>query len=192
MASHADDRRAHDACGGAVMSMVNGREMHREVSNYIGRTGTSWETLAIAAGVGTATVRQLNTRSYVLPATAARLRAVMKAHPAGVERHTACLIAPSGPVPSPMQPVVDPGEVARLEAVRPVRSVPMSPFEMLSAPTVGEAIASGLVETPADLIAIVQRRWPAVWARVVERARATDILPGALLVEAIERGLEAA
>ena len=172
--------------------MINGREMHREVMNYVGRTGTSWETLAIAAGLGVATVRQLNSRSYVMPETARRLREVMRAHPGGVERHTACTIAPARPAPAPMVPVVDPAAVTRDEVARAVRFVPMRAVDMLTAPSVGEAIASGLVETPSDLIAVVQRRGPAVWAQVVEKARATEMLPGALLLEAIERGLAAA
>lgn len=171
---------------------VTGPQLHREVTLYVGRTGTSWETLAIAAGIGVATIRQLNQKGYPAAQTVARLRAVIKEHPKGIARHTACLIFAASPKPTPMTPVVDPAVAAVLDARPSRRWIPMRPIDMVSAPSVAEAIASGLVETPADLIATVQRRWPVIWKRIVERARAADVMPGALLVEAIERGLEAA
>ncbi|GEM72038.1 hypothetical protein SAQ01S_18040 [Sphingomonas aquatilis NBRC 16722] len=171
---------------------VTGLQLHREVTLYVGRTGTSWETLAIAAGVGGSTIRSLNRKGYPATQTVSRLRKVMKANPKGIARHTACQFVGTAPAPTPMTPVVDPASVTLLESRVFPRPVPMRPVDMLAAPTVAEAIASGLVETPSDLIATVQRRWPSVWMRIVERARAAKVMPGALLVEAIERGFEAA
>ena len=53
------------------------------------------------------------------------------------------------------------------------------------------SIATALVETPADLIATVRRQWPDQWQRIVDQAREAGTLPGAMLAQVIERGLEA-
>lgn len=58
-------------------------------------------------------------------------------------------------------------------------------------PTVGERIASLLVETPADVIRLCARQWPALWQRVLAQAREEQVRPGPMLMTVIERGLDA-
>lgn len=57
-------------------------------------------------------------------------------------------------------------------------------------PSPAELLATGLVETPGDLIARVRLRWPDLWAAIVARARASGVPAGAMLMTVIERGLE--
>lgn len=73
----------------------------------------------------------------------------------------------------------------------PVRHVSSEYRARLREASASETIATALVETPSDLIATVRRRWPDQWRRVVERARATGAMPGVVLAQVIERGLEA-
>jgi len=57
--------------------------------------------------------------------------------------------------------------------------------------TRAEQISTMFVETPGDTVALIKRRWPDVWSRVVDAARDVGQAPGAMLVSLIERGLEA-
>lgn len=55
----------------------------------------------------------------------------------------------------------------------------------------GVTVQESLVDGPGDAIRAIQRRWPDLWSRVVETARSQGALPGAVMVEAIEKGLAA-
>lgn len=62
---------------------------------------------------------------------------------------------------------------------------------MVGRRTLGAALQETMISGPNDVIWTIRRRWPELWSRVVETARERGALPGAVLVEAIERGLPA-
>lgn len=53
-------------------------------------------------------------------------------------------------------------------------------------------VAKAALPGIGDAIALLQKRWPELWAEVIATARAQGRMPGELLIAAIEAGLEAA
>lgn len=175
------------------MKLVTGSVLRAECVAWCERTGTSMERLSCHAGRAYNFVAQLGGRFAPSGESVVQLRAVMATYPEGIP---AGLNPPSKrptrevPAPAPQQSVLSAAEAAvRERAPRRRRSAEY--LARLSRASQAETVATRLVETPADLIATVKRTWPDQWRRIVERARVEGTLPGAMLAQVIERGLEA-
>lgn len=144
------------------MRGVTGATLFGEVERYCKANGLTRARFARASGVAAQTLSGLPGVDVATASTAQRIREFIAAHPGGVRAGT-CFERPE---PAP----------------------PIAPPAASAAPIV-EQIAGAALATPSDLVRHVTRRWPEVWAAVVERARADGLVPGAALVAAIERGL---
>ncbi|WP_430636390.1 hypothetical protein [Sphingomonas hankookensis] len=149
---------------------MSGAVLATEINRYCATNSITRAGFARASGVPAQTISGLAIVRNAGPATVAKVRAFIAAHPAA---------APIVPPPGRSQP-----------DRRPVDVVPPPTPAPLARPVpVVEQIAKAALATPSDLIRHVSARWPEVWAAVIERARADGAAPGAALVAAIERGL---
>lgn len=70
-----------------------------------------------------------------------------------------------------------------------LRTTPLRAAHLPARLTPAETIQTMLVDTPSDAVLALKRRWPDLWADIVITARSHDVLPGEMMVNAIEAGL---
>ena len=185
------------------MGRMTGPELHRAVRGYCARTGTTLDALANLAKVSRSIVDRLGDRAFPNGGTVDRLTSAMAAFPDGIARQRAAgpgdpdggaaalaaAIARTAvvlPRPAPPETLAD-SVRCEVEAVSRRRRQAYAdggdPLPLLRAPRCGPA------ETASAMIRTVQRRAPVLWARVREQASEAGTMPGALLIELVERGL---
>lgn len=188
------------------MRRPSGRELWGEAEAHRDRLGVSKRAYARAVGTSEQTIDGLQHSAFPRRGTIERLRGFIADNPDRMPEPGSPRAIPKGGAAGlrlaqaqtlPAASTVVSDECARAAdqatrrrgAVRAQGSVTgKAPVDLSPA----ERFASAMVETPSDLIATVKRRWPQVWDRVIAQARASGTLPGAVLIAAIERGLEAA
>ncbi len=109
---------------------------------------------------------------------------------AGLERARADSVAPARPSPVAIAAAEAEAAAHRRSAARMGSSRMPVPHALPVDAAPAEVLATGLVETPGDLIARVRMAWPDLWAAVVKASRASGEPAGATLMRAISRGLE--
>lgn len=151
---------------------VTGVSLHREISDYLARTGMRPINFTRGAGICDSAFANLHRSAYPREKTVNLVRRFIAAHPDGLAEPVDNRVYGAAAV-----------ERARCNGVAPAR-----PF----VPTTRERVATALVETPGDLIATIKRRWPEHWRAVLAKARAADVSPAAMLDRVIACGLETA
>ena len=175
----------------------------RRVREYCSEHGLTHTRFARLAGLKPATLDGAMRIGRAKNRTLDAAVAFMDAHPAGPEgagaddasgggQHygSAAVTRAQERSPAPARPAIDAAEVAKRERA-PARRMAPEYRARLRDGSRAERAATICVETPAELIATVQRAWPDQWRRVVELARASGTLPGAMLSRVIAAGLEA-
>lgn len=184
------------------MTRMLGTELAALLDAYCARHKINRVDFAAAAGLGAPCVMEIGAKAFPSQYTAMKVTTFIAAHPdgpggvqgvvgGGGEPGGAAALAKAKALslPSPT-PIMSAGDVAARERA-PARRVTPEYRARLRAASAPESIATALVETPADLIATVRRQWPDQWQRIVDQAREAGTLPGAMLAQVIERGLEA-
>jgi hypothetical protein len=185
--------------------------LYREIRGYCVSVNCTIEDFSRASGIANTTISSIRGALYPSPTTVARVREFIAANPGGISARTLpargpkttardgarglaaarqVSLAPARPNP------VAVAAAARESAFRPgMRSIaekaPAYVHSLRRDLTRAEQISTMFVETPGDTVALIKRRWPDVWSRVVDAARDVGQAPGAMLVSLIERGLEA-
>ncbi|GAA4220225.1 hypothetical protein GCM10022253_23880 [Sphingomonas endophytica] len=181
------------------MSRLLGSELAALLDEYCGRHGITRADFAAASGMGLPAVMEIGARAFPTKRIATLVRDFIDAHPAGIDEAPGVLgggvyggaaAVAKARARTQQTPVVPASPAAKREPA-PVRRISPEYRARLRDASPSETIATALVETPADLIATVRRRWPDQWHQIVERARKAGTLPGAMLAQVIERGLEA-
>lgn len=159
----------------------NGLQLKREIDDYCARVGMSLLDFSRHVDINETTLRGLPGRSSPHARTYGPVREFIAANPHG-----------DGVRPNfaPARPSIT-LEQAQASDRAPKRQRSPEYRARLREASAAEKVATICVETPAELIATVQRQWPALWERVVGEARAAGTMPGAMLARVIERGLEA-
>ena len=181
---------------------LTGSQLFNRVCAYCARTETSMEALADAAGVSRAFVRNCGARAYPRQKNADAVLAAMEANLGGLSRQKVACEAPvAESVPTIRRAQEALNEIAASSAAAEAATAGARrqlaraggvahPLDLLPNATAAERLSTAMVETVNDLIATVQRRWPEQWAQIVGAAREQGVLPGAMLGNVIERGLE--
>jgi len=184
-----------------MMGGITGVALSRVLTAYLQRTGTPAATFAGAAEISHSTMSALPRVAYPRKRIVDAIEQTIAAHPDGISagpapagnRKIADALANS---PPPARPAAD--AVARAAAEDRARQRRAAPVSLPVARPLAHAgltpverVQTLCVESPGELIAVVQRQWPQVWQRTLDAARSAGTLPGAMLVALIERGLEA-
>ncbi|WP_010184754.1 hypothetical protein [Sphingomonas sp. PAMC 26605] len=124
------------------------------------------------------------------PKEAAALMARGYAGAAALQQARAASIAPARPSSAAIAAAEAEAAVKRRSTARMGSHRMPVPHALPVDAAPAEVLATGLVETPGDLIARVRSAWPELWAAVVKASRASGEPAGATLMRAISRGLE--
>ncbi len=180
------------------MGGMTGVALSRVLTAYLQRTGTPAATFAAAAEISHSTMSALPRVAYPRQRVVEAIERTIAVHPDGIT---------AGPAPTGNRKIAD-ALVNNLPAARPDanavaraaaedadryrrRDTTTVPRVSLAGLTPVERVQTLCVESPGELIAVVQRQWPQVWQRTLDAARSAGTMPGAMLVALIERGLEA-
>jgi hypothetical protein len=163
-----------------------------ECQAYIGAIGLAPSTFGYRSCKRASLITDLKIGMRPTRRTAERLRAWMTAHPLGTLDEMHALDAASGRAAKDAEAAALDARRAETIAAREdhVRRCARREAEA-ARPSLGGAVQEKFFEGPGDAIRVIRARWPDLWSRVVEAARAQGALPGAVMVEAIERGLAA-
>lgn len=166
----------------SYMTAADRQALIDEVATYRRETGMS-ETAICAAALGDRhyVYRLRIRRGNMGWPNAVKLRAFMAANPKGVND----VVVPTHHATVMAGIARRREETERRDQERARRAALLDQAER-AAP-----VASVLLETPSDLMRMVQRRAPALMGRVIEVARDAGEMPGDLILSMIEQGLEA-
>ena len=95
----------------------------------------------------------------------------------------------------PPAPVTSAAEVRAAEAAAhaaaAARATARRAAERDEAPamSISAALQAGMLDTPQDAMAVVRRRWPALWRGILDGAKGAGEMPGAYFARMLERGL---
>ncbi|MEG3177030.1 hypothetical protein U1872_12380 [Sphingomonas sp. RB3P16] len=196
------------------MSNPSGPELAREIVAYRNRLGVSETEFSRASGISAQTICSLKHSAYPTARTIARVRDFIAAHYDGFPpRHVA--VPPNGRGPgmanagaaglvtaraasiAPARPSISDAAAREADEAARRRAAARSGSQRAPVPHAlpadaapAEILATGLIETPADLITRVRSAWPELWAGVVRASRARGEPAGATLMQVISRGLE--
>jgi hypothetical protein len=186
--------------GKTIPDRPTGLGLDREIRAYYARTGMNQRLFARAVGLSEQTISGVARSLFPKPRTVEMVRGFITAHPDGMAEDR---IPARSAVAVQGQGGAMALAAAQAASVAPARPVPLPdpapepPVTFDAAPTLpsdltlGEAVSGALVEKPSDLIALIKVKWPQLWSIVIQQSRAAGRMPGAVLIEAIERGLEA-
>lgn len=156
-----------------------------EVETFLAATGIAESTFGKCAIGDGHLVKGLRRGRQLGDAMTAKVRDFMAANrDVTIDRRV-----PAADLPGPA--TVDVALVPDPPARAPVRRItPEYAARLRAGATPAEQIATLCVASVPELIETVKRRWPGQWQRIVDAARTAGTLPGAMLGEVIERGLE--
>lgn len=200
--------------GGAPADRPSGMALYAEIEAHIAAVGISKAEFCRRSGLTEQTVLSIRHAERPLERTVARVRAAIcggaaagpVVHVLGQRRNPRSHRRVPGyedrlddiraRMPAPARPAISEAAAREAEEAARRRAVARStgtarkavPITRLPA---GAALQAGMIETVGDTVAAVQRRWPEIWARIVAQAGAARMLPGALLADALEMGLDA-
>ncbi|MDE0880366.1 MAG: hypothetical protein OSB00_17170 [Sphingomonas bacterium] len=175
------------------MARMTGPELDRAIRDYCRATATTVDALATTAGVSRSVVDKLAHRAFPRDTVVDRLRGTMAMNPDGLapgtrrgpgDRHEGAGALAAAQARSMLAEAVRHEAQARCDRRRQAMAEGAEPLDALpvrNPPVAGPGVAA--------MIRTVQNRAPDLWATVRTRAAAAGTLPGALLIQALERGL---